>query len=55
MSSEGNIFPSASDSNFAEVGYRSMFANVRAGKECSYGVQGSSEAVGKGRCWVGSP
>lgn len=55
MSSEGNIFPSASDSNFAEVGHRSVFANVRAGQECSYGVQGPSEAVGKGRRWVGSP
>lgn len=49
MSSEGNIFPSASDSNFAEVGHRSVFVNVRAGKERGYGAQGSSEAVGKRR------
>lgn len=55
MSSEGNIFPSASDSNFAEVGHRSVCANVRAGKECSCGVQAASEAVGQVRCWVGSP
>lgn len=55
MSSEGNIFPSASDSNFAEVGHRNVCANVRAGKESWYGVQGASEAVGKGKFDVGSP
>jgi len=55
MSSEGNIFPSASDSNFAEVGHKSVCANIRAGEEHGCGIQGSLEAVVKGGCWMGSP
>lgn len=54
MSSEGNIFPSASDSNFAEVGHGREGANVRE----TFGWQGEqlwgagcSRAVGKGSSW----
>lgn len=61
MSSEGNIFPSASDSNFAEVGHKNVCANVRAGQECGWGQgalwglwgqEGAPWAVLNGMLWV---
>lgn len=60
MSSEGNIFPSASDSNFAEVGHRRESANVREtfvwqgeqlwGAGCFRAVE--REAAGNGIMWI---
>lgn len=56
MSSEGNIFPSASDSNFAEVGHGRGCANVREAfawqGEQLWGA-GCCRAVGSGREWDG--
>lgn len=53
MSSEGNIFPSASDSNFIEVSHRSVCANVKAGKDCGVRAEGFCETLGKGMCPTG--
>lgn len=56
MSSEGNIFPSASDSNFAAVGHGRGCANVREAfawqGEQLWGA-GCCRAVGSGREWDG--
>lgn len=39
MSSEGNIFPSASGSNFAKAAHRSLCVDVKVGREGTCGVQ----------------